>query len=196
MLTIIISAALSGAVIHLTGRYIYFLRFGGCVTAIAAGLLFTIDVNTSNAKLIGFQILSGFGVGVALQNVIIACQAEWADREELIPQATSVVTFFQLMGGVLGIAIAGAVFANQFRSNIAIYAPGLDPRVTEAVRTTLTVLSRLDADTAQKVISAYVRSLNYVFIISVPISILACLAGFLITDHNVKERGTMGGAMI
>lgn len=58
------------------------------------------------------------------------------------------------------IRIAGTVFANQFRSNIAFYAPGLDPQITEAVRTTLTVLAQLPPDIAKQVVVAYVKSLS------------------------------------
>ncbi|CAG8771341.1 2037_t:CDS:2, partial [Acaulospora colombiana] len=116
-------------------------------------------INTSNAKLIGFQIILGLGVGVALQNAVIAIQAEWADRDELIPQATSIVTFFQLFGGVLGIAIAGAVFSTRFHDGIEKYAPGLDPQLVEAIRSALSVVATLPADIQAKVLQAYVEAL-------------------------------------
>jgi hypothetical protein len=62
-------------------------------TAIAAGLLYTIgmptqplkpdvadtlykDKDTSDAKLIGCQILLGLGAGPTLQNSVVACQTE------------------------------------------------------------------------------------------------------------------------
>ncbi|CCA66622.1 probable DHA14-like major facilitator; ABC transporter [Serendipita indica DSM 11827] len=196
MLTIILAAAISGAIINFTGRYIYFLRYATLVSAIGAGLLYTLDLHTSNAKLIGYQIIFGLGIGCALQNAIIAVQAEWADKDELIPQATSIVTFFQLMGGILGIAIAGSVFANQLRKNIAIFAPGLDPRIAEAVRQTLSVLEMLPQEVQGQVIQAYLRALNYVFIVAIPTSVLASISAFLIKDHNVKERGSAGGAMM
>ncbi|KAG8860948.1 hypothetical protein FRB91_000144 [Serendipita sp. 411] len=195
MLTIILSAAISGAIINFTGRYIYFLRYATLISAVGAGLLFTLDIHTSSAKLIGYQIIYGLGVGCALQNTVIAIQTEWADRDELIPQATSIVTFFQLMGGILGIAIAGSVFANQLRSSLAIYAPGLDPHIAEAIKNTLSVVSSLRPDQQAQVLMAYVKALNYVFIVSIPTSVLASLSAFLITDHNVKERGSKSGGM-
>jgi hypothetical protein len=40
----------------------------------------------------GYQILYGIGIGGAMQNTIIAIQAEFADNEEMIPQATSLVS--------------------------------------------------------------------------------------------------------
>lgn len=110
--------------------------------------------------MIGYQIIFGLGVGTTLQNSVIAVQAEWADRDDLIPQATSVVNFFQLVGGVLGIAIAGAVFANQLTHNIAAYAPGLDPQTLEAIKHALSAISTLQGNTKTEVINAYIRSLS------------------------------------
>jgi hypothetical protein len=104
MLACILSAALSGTVINWTGRYWPFLFFGPLISAVGAGFLYTLKVDTSSAKLVGFQILYGSGVGAAMQNAIIAIQSEYAKEPSMIPQATSVLQFFQLMGGVLGIA--------------------------------------------------------------------------------------------
>lgn len=45
-----------------------FLVAGPVLQAIGGGLLYTVHEGTSNAKLIGFQIITGFGVGLALQS--------------------------------------------------------------------------------------------------------------------------------
>jgi len=75
------------------------------IASIAAGLLFTINPDTSSAKVIGFQLLYGIGLGGALQNTIIAIQTEYAREEEFIPQASSVVNFVQIVGGVIGVTV-------------------------------------------------------------------------------------------
>jgi hypothetical protein len=58
----------SGGIIRVTGHYKPFLILGPWFAAIAGGLLYTVDVNTSNAKLIGYQIIVGFGCGTSFQN--------------------------------------------------------------------------------------------------------------------------------
>lgn len=58
------------------------------------------------------------------------------------------------------ISIAGTVFANKLRSNLAVYAPDLDPVIATAVRQTLSVLDKLDADTRARVVLAYVHALG------------------------------------
>lgn len=57
----------TGVVVKRLGRYWPFMITGPIIGAIASGLLYTIDVNTSNAKLIGYQLLLGFGIGNAFQ---------------------------------------------------------------------------------------------------------------------------------
>jgi Sec-independent protein secretion pathway component TatC len=47
---------------------------GPPISVVGFGLLYTVDQYTSNAKLIGFQILAGFGIGAAFQMPLIAIQ--------------------------------------------------------------------------------------------------------------------------
>jgi len=196
MLSCVLTAAGSGAIINTTGRYWPFLTFCPLVSAVASGLLYGLnDEHVSSARLIGFQILLGFGVGGALQNVVIAIQAEWAHDEKMIPQATSLVTFTQLGGGIIGIAIAGAVFANKLSSGLLEIAPNLPEEVVAGVRQSVTIIFTLPPDQQQLVIKAYVRALNNVYLVGVPMCIIASLSGLLIKDHNIKKMNLpMGGA--
>ena len=42
--------------------------------ALGSGLLYSLDENTPEAKIIGFQILAGMGVGLGMQNALVAVQ--------------------------------------------------------------------------------------------------------------------------
>jgi hypothetical protein len=53
MLSLVVSAALSGGIISKTGRYWPFLLFSPLVLSVGSGLLYTIGSDTSNARLIG-----------------------------------------------------------------------------------------------------------------------------------------------
>ncbi|KAG9101894.1 hypothetical protein FRC06_002508, partial [Ceratobasidium sp. 370] len=197
MLACVLTAAGSGAVINVTGRYWPFLVFSPLISGVAAGLLFGCNnEDVSSARLAGFQILLGVGLGGSLQNVIIAIQAEYAHDEKMIPQATSLVTFTQLGGGIVGIAhvIAGAVFANKLSSSLFELAPDLPEDIVHGVKQSVTIIFTLPADQQALVIKAYVKALNYVYLIGVPVCIVASLAAFLIKDHNIKKMNMpMGG---
>jgi hypothetical protein len=42
--------------------------------AVGSGLLYSLNTTTSEAKLIGYQILAGIGVGSGMQNALLAMQ--------------------------------------------------------------------------------------------------------------------------
>jgi MFS family permease len=94
----------SGIAVRKIGRYWPFMITGPIIGAIGAGLLYTINANTSNAKLIGYQIITGFGIGNTFQAPIMAVQSEFADQPGFISQASAVQICFQLLGAVVGIS--------------------------------------------------------------------------------------------
>jgi len=198
MLSIVVSAGLSGGVINKTGRYWPFLFLFPFIAAVAAGLLFTINPDTSNSRIIGFQILFGAGLGGALQNTIIAIQTEYAKEEEFIPQATSLVNFVQIVGGVIGITVGAAVFSNQLQTSLVQFAPSLSSEQYADVRSSVTFIGTLPDGLRQQVIEAYSYSLNRVFLMGLPASALASASALLINNYNIKERSptfTAGGGL-
>jgi hypothetical protein len=112
----------------------------------------------------------------------------------MIAQATSVMTFFQILGGALGISIAGTVFANNLKSNLTVYAPNLPNQLITGARQSISVIFGLPADLKHQVIIAYVRALDWVFIVGVPTMIASSLCVFLIQNHHIKHRATEGVA--
>ena len=67
MMGMVFGSGLAGYLNSVTGRYVPYLIAGPVLYSIASGLFFTVDEHTSNAKLIGFQILFGVGNGMAFQ---------------------------------------------------------------------------------------------------------------------------------
>jgi EmrB/QacA subfamily drug resistance transporter len=195
MLSAVIASFGSGAFVNGTGHYWSIMIVGPLIGAVGAGLLFTIDEYTSSARLIGYQIIFGAGLGVAFQLPVMAIQAEYADEPALIPQASSLLTFLQLLGGVVGIAIAGTVFNNQLVKTLAKYAGDLlTPEMISAVKQSVTVIFQLPAEYQAPVVHSYVKALDYTFILTVPASAFATFAALFIKNWNLKQRGGGMGA--
>ncbi|KAH7917130.1 hypothetical protein BV22DRAFT_1124080 [Leucogyrophana mollusca] len=178
-----------------SGRYWWFLLLCPVSTAVGAGLLYTLQAGSPSAQLTGYQILYGAGIGGVFQNVLIAVQAEYADNEEMIPQATSFVSFCQILGGIVGISMAGSTFANELRRNLDIYAPSLPSTLKSAILESVTAIQALPSSDRVEVIDAYAKSLDPVFVIGVPAAILASLAAFIISNHDLKARSSTSAAM-
>ncbi|KAG8893919.1 hypothetical protein FRC01_013269 [Tulasnella sp. 417] len=192
---IIAGGALSGAVIHVTGRPLPWLIVPPPLAALSCGLIFwKLQHNPSTAFLLGMQLLLGVGCGCALQNCVIAIQAEYSHKPEMVPQSSALVNFTQYFGGTLGIAIAGTIFGNQLSKFIAIYAPGLSPETVAAVKQSVEMIKHLPPDVQAGVITAYSKALGYVFIIGIPSGILASVAGCLVPNFNIKQMSLQAGA--
>ena len=56
------------------GSYVEFAWAGTLLLTVGSGLLHTLQVESSSGTWIGYQILAGFGVGLALQVPFIAVQ--------------------------------------------------------------------------------------------------------------------------
>jgi cyanate permease len=67
MMSLVVGILFGGFAISRTGRYWYNLIGGPIIAAVGAGLLFAIKEETKNANIIGYQILVGFGIGLAYQ---------------------------------------------------------------------------------------------------------------------------------
>lgn len=188
MVIVCVGIFISGGVVTKTGRYYWFFIIGPPISAAGFGLLYTIDSSTSNAKIIGYQILSGFGIGLTFQNLIMSTQAEYAKRAHLIPQATGIVSFFQLTGAAIGIGLVNtvqSVYLNRYLKEFAPEAPFNEVRQsTQAVWT----IDMPDA-VREQVVHAYTAAISKSYI---PILVALCLGlvfGAVVRNHNMLKLG-------
>ncbi|MCJ1390773.1 hypothetical protein MMC18_003634 [Xylographa bjoerkii] len=137
----IVASVLAGILVTRLGYYVPFLLVGTALVSIAAGLYTTFEVDTPRAHWIGYQVLSGVGIGFILQMVrnladfpnysadilwpLIAVQA--ALPLPKVATATSIIVFFQFLGGAVLLAIAQNIFNTHLRSELLLRAPTLDP---------------------------------------------------------------------
>jgi len=186
MLGVVLFSGISGGIITKTGHYWTVLLIGPMILAVGGGLFFTVTSTTSSGALIGFQFLVSAGIGVVMQNLIIAVQANVASERD-IPLATSLVTFAQLIGASVGVAIATSVFDNELAKFLKIYAPNAP---LDTVKNSVLDIYTLPAEDIAGVVKAYVKALDYVYIIAVGLGAGASLSVLLIKNVNIKGRGT------
>ncbi|KAH9865981.1 hypothetical protein J1614_008545 [Plenodomus biglobosus] len=182
----------SGTIITKTGIAAPYLTAGSVIVTIAAGLLYTLDVGTSTGKWVGYQILAGFGYGLALQVPVIVAQA-FAEPADIAP-TTAIIIFARSLGGTFLLAAAQAGFVNQLGHRLAITAPTVSPMlVTETGATELhQVFSGVELE---GVIRAYAWGLKVAFAITIaacgitiPLSLLSKW-----DNVNAKKQAAKGG---
>ncbi|MFE3518694.1 MFS transporter [Streptomyces sp. NPDC059166] len=106
-----LSSTVSGQIITKTGRWKVWLVTGGFLLTAGLGLLGTIRYDTEYWHIAVFMFLMGLGVGMMMQNLVLATQNQVAPAD--LGAASSVVTFFRSLGGAVGVSALGAVMANR-----------------------------------------------------------------------------------
>src|SRR3954467_7588997 len=101
----------SGQLITRTGRYKHFPIIGTALATVGLVLLSRLDAGTSVAEAGVYMLILGLGLGFTMQVLVLAVQN--AVPYEMLGVATSGATLFRSIGGSLGTAILGAIFANR-----------------------------------------------------------------------------------
>src|SRR5205823_6856632 len=99
----------SGRLIARMGRYKIFPVIGMAIVTVALSLLSTLSVQTSIWICSGYMLLLGLGLGMVMQVLVLAAQN--AVAYEHLGVATSGVTLFRSIGGSVGVALFGGIFA-------------------------------------------------------------------------------------
>ncbi|WP_143173960.1 MFS transporter [Streptoalloteichus hindustanus] len=106
-----VASTVSGQVITRTGKWKAFLVAGSLLLVTGLGLLGTIDHATSLWVIGAFLVLVGLGIGMSMQNLVLAVQNTVGPRD--LGAASSVVTFFRSLGGAAGVSVLGSVLATR-----------------------------------------------------------------------------------
>lgn len=108
---------------------------GPVIITAGAACLYTLTIDTSVAQLLGYQVLSGAGIGLVLQVPIAANQGlvEPADK----PAVIGMTLFFETIGSVIFMPAAQAIFVDRLVGSVAssteLAASGVTPwKVLEA----------------------------------------------------------------
>ncbi|KAK1623515.1 major facilitator superfamily transporter [Colletotrichum phormii] len=116
-----IAIIVTGACVSSKGYYVPFMWLGSSVFIAGCVLLQRLDRESSMGQWIGFQILSGAGIGLAEQVPFIAVQVVLPDSD--MPTACAMVVFHRLLGGAVGLSIASNLFSQELYRRLA-GAPG------------------------------------------------------------------------
>ena len=111
-------ATLSGALVSRTGRYKVILLGGLVLMAIALTLMTQLRADTPLPVLWAWMFLAGLGIGPTFSVFTVVVQN--AVPVERLGVATSNLTFFRQIGGSVGLAIVGTMFATSFREQVPV----------------------------------------------------------------------------
>ncbi|GJC97760.1 hypothetical protein ColKHC_06586 [Colletotrichum higginsianum] len=108
ILSVSISAAFTGAFIEWTGKYMPSVYSGGVLLCVGAGLLFNLVPEPVWAKIIGYQIVAGTGVGFNFEGPLLAVQAVMG--VDHVATVTATIGFIQTILAAVSIVISSVMF--------------------------------------------------------------------------------------
>ncbi|KAI1306834.1 putative gliotoxin efflux pump [Xylaria venustula] len=104
------------------GKYTLFEVLGAAISAVAGGLIYTFDVDTSLGKQIGYQILLGLGIGWIVQIPPIVAGVVNTNADKATGLAAMLV--IQFYSASIAITASSAITNNILVQRVPIYAPG------------------------------------------------------------------------
>jgi EmrB/QacA subfamily drug resistance transporter len=184
---LLVTSILSGRLITRTGRYKIYPVVGTAVTSVGLFLLSRMDEHTSTLATSCYLCVLGLGLGLVMQVLVIAVQN--AVGYEDLGAATSGASFFRSIGGSFGVAVFGSIFSNRLASYTTealrgVRLPaGFDPA---GIQRDPKSLAGLPPQAAGSVLHAYARSIQTVFVWSVPVAILAFALTWFLRENPLR----------
>ncbi|KUJ70272.1 transporter [Streptomyces albus subsp. albus] len=186
-----VSSTVSGQVITKTGRWKAWLVTGGVLVTSGLGLLGTLRYDTPYWRIAVFMALLGLGIGMMMQNLVLATQNQVAPRD--LGSASSVVTFFRSLGGAVGVSALGALMANRVTHYVKDGLAELGPKAAAAGHGGtggggIPDLDKLPAPLREVIEGAYGHGVGDVFLFAAPAALLAFLFSVFIKEVPLKTN--------
>ncbi|OKK18163.1 multidrug MFS transporter [Streptomyces sp. CB00455] len=186
-----VSSTVSGQVITKTGKWKAWLIAGGVLLTAGLGLLGTLRYDTPYWHIALSMALTGLGLGMMMQNLVLATQNQVAPED--LGAASSVVTFFRSLGGAVGVSALGAVMAHQVTGYVKDGLAALGPKAAAlghgaAAGGGIPDLDKLPAPFRTVIESAYGHGVGDVFLYAAPSALFALLLCLFIKEVALKSK--------
>ncbi len=149
-------------------------------------LLSRIGTATPRTVITGEMVLLGVGIGLTMQVLIVAGQNAVERRH--LGLVTSLAQFFRELGGSVGVAVFGAVFAGRITTELAQRLPQAGARaVGGSLRGSPAQLGALPPAVHHAVVQAVAASVDTVFAWALPFAALAFLLTLLLRELPLRD---------
>lgn len=187
VLGIFVSSTTSGQLITRTGRYKIYPTVGLAIIPVSLLWLSTLSTETPIWDLSLRILLLGLGLGLVIQTLVVAVQNAVPVAD--LGVATSSNTFFRSMGGAFGTAVFGEVLNATLKDELARSFPGGTPPGVDpsALTGTPEQIQGLADPVREPLLDAFVAAIDQVFLVGVPIMVVAFLLILLLPELPLRE---------
>ncbi|KAH7198472.1 major facilitator superfamily domain-containing protein [Fusarium flagelliforme] len=192
ILSISISAAITGAYIQFSGKYLLVSRIGLIIMTLGMGLMINLDMHLNWAKLASFQLLTGIGVGMNFEGPLLSVQA--VVPHEDVAAATTSMGFTRTIATAISVVIGGVLFQNEMKAGNQVLVDKLGPELAKvfdgaSASASVDLVKTLPAESQLIVRAAFFHSLDKMWIMYTVFSSGGLLLSFFMrAQHLSKER--------
>lgn len=197
MAGMLLTSIASGQVISRTGRYKIFPVIGTAIMTLGLFLLSRMTPETSTLEASGIMLIMGLGLGMVMQVLVIAVQNAVDYRD--LGVATSGATLFRFVGGSVGTAVLGAIFAARLGGELVRFLPaGAEGAPAPGSAITTEMLAAMSPEIRAAYAHAFAASLSTVFLVAAVVALAGALLTWLLPEHPLRatlaaETSTRGG---
>ncbi|MFJ9048796.1 MFS transporter [Streptomyces bacillaris] len=192
MLGIVGGSIVSGQLITRTGRYRIYPIVGGAVSVVGMWLLSGLEAGTSRLEYSLWQAVLGTGIGLVMSVLVLAVQN--SVRPADLGTATSANNYFRQIGGSVGAAVFGTLFAGRLSDSLGVRLPtGVELPPPESI--TPQLVHAMEPALRDAYIQAYVDAMPRIFLYLVPVLVLGLILAFFLKEkplvsHHSPEAAT------
>jgi EmrB/QacA subfamily drug resistance transporter len=191
MVGLITASILTGQLMVRIKRYRYVGTVGAAILVIGLWLLAQVTVGTPEIEVVRDLVLIGLGVGVGMPLYLNATQSA-VDRKYL-GVVSSQIQFWRNIGSTVGVAILGAVLANEFAQKIVAAVPAEFQKAIPAGANAQAIfgpaaIARIPPQLLVAIRGAMASSLHDVFIIAAAVAALAMVASLFLQEVPLRGR--------
>jgi EmrB/QacA subfamily drug resistance transporter len=181
MAGVLVTSIMSGQLISRLGRYRMFPIAGTALMTLAMFLLSRLEAGTSTWIAALYACILGLGLGMVMQVLVLAVQN--AVEPASMGVATSGSTLFRQIGGSIGVAIFGTIFANRVRVELASRLPA-GTKVPKTINPA--GIRHLPPQAHSAFADAFAVALHPVFITAAAVSLVAFLLTWLLREVPLR----------
>ncbi len=180
-----VTTILAGQVTSRTGKYKIFPVLGGVFMALGMFLLTHLGVDTSRVTSALYFVVLGIGMGFLMNMTTIIVQNSVHPRDMGV--ASSSRTFFQQIGGSIGVSVFGVIFARRLTEAMTARVPGMHLNASGGQFDPATV-NRLPGLIRADVFYAISHAVQGVFIWAAPAAVLVFVLAWFVKEVPLRGR--------
>ncbi|KAL8663593.1 MAG: hypothetical protein Q9202_003781 [Teloschistes flavicans] len=184
LLSNVFSVIGGGIATSVLGYYTPFMILGSAVLVVGSALITTWQASAGPGLWIGFQIITGFGLGLVLQQPNIAVQTVLPDSEVSI--GFSLLNFISFLGGNVMVSVSQNLLEMRLIRGLQKVIPDLDPSVLANGGAT-SLRSMVSGDKLPVLLDVYDDAIRAIWYVALA---MACL--ILLASLGMEWRSTLG----